>query len=212
MQTISVVDLSPSRDTPVWYHNQLLAMRDCWARGVAGGAAWSASLDLDEFLVVPLGWASAPAFASAPSLSFASVVPCSQTTADAISFHKEACVPTHHGHRKYVLRAAAPPPSPQGGGGLSKTIHGVLGLRPPGYIHGDPLEYRLSAASGMFLLHFSRCPLAPFTKPTAPGVKSWQGALFQEKHWPMASLSDLQNSTSPPTSLDLAPCSSIWTY
>lgn len=49
---VSIVDISEARDVPVWYHNQLLAMRDCWARGVAGGARWSASLDLDEFLVV----------------------------------------------------------------------------------------------------------------------------------------------------------------
>lgn len=65
---ITVVDISSTREVPAWYHSQLLAMRDCWARGVSGGALWSGSLDLDELLAIPTGWSAAPAFADAHAL------------------------------------------------------------------------------------------------------------------------------------------------
>ena len=41
-----VVDISSTREVPGWYHSQMLAMRDCWARGVSGGALWSGSSDI----------------------------------------------------------------------------------------------------------------------------------------------------------------------
>jgi len=190
LKTVTVVDLSSSRDRPVWYHNQLLAMRDCWARGVAGGAAWSVCLDLDEFLVVPTAWSESHAFASAPALSFATLNPCLPSAASL----KGACMPTWHGHRKYALRA-----TPQQHAGHS------VSLRPPGYIHGDPLEWSLSVSSGMLVLHFSRCPLAPFA--AAAGNGSWQERVFQEKKWFIANPADLQKNT------ELAQCPSpAWIY
>lgn len=65
---VIVVDLSSTREVPAWYHSQVLTMRDCWARGVSGGAAWSASFDMDELLAVPPGWSAAPAFATAHAI------------------------------------------------------------------------------------------------------------------------------------------------
>lgn len=65
---VIVVDISSTREVPAWYHSQVLTMRDCWARGVSGGAAWSASFDMDELLAVPPGWSAAPAFAAASAV------------------------------------------------------------------------------------------------------------------------------------------------
>lgn len=47
---------------------KVLSMRDCWARSVAGGAAWTLFVDLDEFLVVPSGWTKASRFANLSSI------------------------------------------------------------------------------------------------------------------------------------------------
>lgn len=55
---------------------------------------------------------------------------------------------TVQGHRKYVLKAA-----PRASLAESQIVQL---LRPPGYIHGDPNELRLSVDSGMFVIHFSR--------------------------------------------------------
>lgn len=65
---VTVVDISSTREVPAWYHSQLLTMRDCWARGVSGGALWSGSFDIDELLAIPPGWSAAPAFADAYAL------------------------------------------------------------------------------------------------------------------------------------------------
>ena len=190
VSVVNLVDISQVREFPAWYHNQVLAMRDCWARAAAGGATWMLSLDADELLLVPPGWSSAPAFAPAQALSFGSLNPCSSAE------NSRPCERTASGHRKYALRSAANHNS----------------LSPPSFIHGDPQEMALSTNSGMFVMHFSRCELEGFKRRSSMG--GWLSAVLAERssNWHAeATLDTLQNSsgTAPPKSCGLR---RPWTY
>jgi hypothetical protein len=168
-----VVDISRAREFPTWYHNQVLAMRDCWGRAVAGGASWMLSMDADEMLLVPKGWSQALAFASAAALSFGSSVPCA-------SGPQAPCLPGSQGHRKYALR--------------SRAVKGAPPLLPPAFIHGDPREVAFSTAAGMFVMHFSQCPLEHF-RGRAGHDGDWLPVVLRDRGWLAATIEGLQNST-----------------
>jgi len=173
---VRIVDISRARDFPAWYHNQILAMRDCWGRAVAGGAGWMISMDMDEMVLVPEGWSRAPAFASAAAVSFGSLIPCA-------GGEQHQCLRTARGHRKYALRTT------------ERT--GAGSLQPPAFIHGDPRELALASGSGMYVMHFSRCELGGFKARSHDG--DWLTVMLKDRGWPAATIEDLQNTTKLPS-------------
>jgi hypothetical protein len=135
--SINIVDISSIGEYPGWYHHQILAIKDCWARASAAEHSWTLFVDLDELLLIPRGWTTASIFQSHQGLSFGSYNPCDTRPYDAAP-----CQRVWKGHRKYALRTD------------------VATHTAPQYIHGHPLEHILPVSSGIFIAHLKRCAIS----------------------------------------------------
>ena len=79
---VEAVDISRIATYNGWYHHQMLAIKDCFARASAAGNSFAIYLDIDEMLVVPPGWSSSPAMKDHLALSFASRSACDKRSFD----------------------------------------------------------------------------------------------------------------------------------
>ena len=105
---VSFSSLEAQRRVPSWYHQQVLAYHDCFARARAANVTWTLFVDMDEFVIAPANFYRL--FRSASTKAVSLPVRTLRANGDSCDFHPHTrrdnawCSHyTQFGNRKYML-------------------------------------------------------------------------------------------------------------
>ena len=114
--TVVFTSLASHARVPSWYHQQVLATHDCFARARAEGATWTLYADVDEFLIAPTDFVSFFRASAIKAVSFP--VRTLRGSSDSCVFAQQSSgdnarceVYTRFGNRKYMMSPLGAPES-----------------------------------------------------------------------------------------------------